>query len=212
MGSLLLSAVVPEGCEVYVVLDGTRVADQNQLVGVGVGRSRGAFSVEKWTAVLSPSYNWYFPRETVAFNLGSGHAGENVFTLTLGRHAWLELPKIRIVAVPLAGLQDACSRLGEHVLENAHVSRDRITGTISVPEARFLQFAVPFSPGWKACVDGKETPLMKSDVLYMGVMLDPGEHSVELRYTTPGLTAGCLLSALTLIACCIYTVKSRKKL
>ena len=210
MGRISFSADVPEDCEIYFVLDGARVADDNKVIGVGVGREQGDFSVEKWTAVLSPSYNWYFPRDTVVFNLGSGHAGENSFYLTLWRHAWLALDAVRIIAVPMTDYQTAVARLGKHVLENAVVGRDRITGTVTVPEKRILQFAVPYSPGWKAYTDGKETPIMQSDVLYMAVPVDAGSHTVELKYTTPWLTAGCILSVLTFIALCIYEVKTGK--
>ena len=210
MGSLSFSAAVPEDCEVYALLKGARPADRNKMIGAGVGRRRGDFSVEKWAAILSPDFNWYFPRDTVAFNLGYGHPGENTFTLTLWKKSCLALDEIRLVAVPMAAYPKTLDRLGEFVLEDAVVGRDRITGTVTVPDKRLLQFAVPFSAGWKAFVDGKETPVLQSDVLYMSVLLDPGAHTVELRYSTPGLAVGCLLSALTLLALCVCGRKRKK--
>ena len=54
--------------------------------------------------------------------------------------------------------------------------------------------AIPYSTGWKAAVDGKETKVYQANGMYMGVAVGKGSHKIELRYTTPGLTAGIFIS------------------
>lgn len=39
---------------------------------------------------------------------------------------------------------------------------------------------------------------MRCGGMYMGVALDAGEHHLELRYCTPGLKAGAVISAAAL--------------
>jgi len=56
-------------------------------------------------------------------------------------------------------------------------------------------------PGWTATVDGKPAPLVKADGAFLGVVVGPGDHQVELRYTEPAVaTAGRAVTAATLAA------------
>jgi hypothetical protein len=50
-------------------------------------------------------------------------------------------------------------------------------------------------PGWTATLDGEPAPLYFTNVAVRGVSLPAGRHRVELRYRTPGLTAGLWLSS-----------------
>lgn len=98
--------------------------------------------------------------------------------------------------------ENAARERAEHVLEDIVVGEDCITGTIAVPEQRILQLSVPYSSGWKAWVDGEEADLMKSDILYMALPLSAGKHTIILKYSTPCLSIGCIVSALTLLSLC----------
>ncbi len=57
------------------------------------------------------------------------------------------------------------------------------------------------TPGWTATLDGAPAPLYVTNVAVRGLALPAGHHRVELRYRTPGLTAGLWLSALGLLLC-----------
>jgi Bacterial membrane protein YfhO len=59
------------------------------------------------------------------------------------------------------------------------------------------------APGWTATLDGAPIPLYFANVAVRGVALPAGRHRVELRYRTPGLTAGLWLSALGLLLCAL---------
>ncbi|XHF30430.1 YfhO family protein [Corallococcus exercitus] len=50
-----------------------------------------------------------------------------------------------------------------------------------------------YQPGWRATVDGQDVPILPADVAVRAVAVPAGQHRVELRYRTPGLTAGLLL-------------------
>ena len=70
--------------------------------------------------------------------------------------------------------------------------------------------SVPYEPGWTATVDGEEVALAETfdpsattvrltDAV-IAFPLSAGTHTVTLRYRTPGLTLGCIISAISLLA------------
>ena len=53
-------------------------------------------------------------------------------------------------------------------------------------------------PGWSVSVNGRSGYVLRD--LVLGVELGPGEHEVEFSYRPPGLFAGVLIIAGTLVA------------
>ncbi|RKH60866.1 hypothetical protein D7X96_32780 [Corallococcus interemptor] len=54
-----------------------------------------------------------------------------------------------------------------------------------------------YQPGWRASVDGQDVLILPANVAVRAVPVPAGRHLVELRYRTPGLTAGLLVGALS---------------
>jgi uncharacterized membrane protein YfhO len=73
-----------------------------------------------------------------------------------------------------------------------------------------MQFAVPYSAGWSAFLDGERVETMRSDLLYTAIVLPAGRHEVELRYRTPCMREGLLVSLITLAAL-VYGAWHHKK-
>ncbi len=206
-GMITLTVDVPEDCEVYLTLRQIRligmipreVPKQGYVVTITAGREADGYSVKKRASVANINYRWPVLRDSVVYNLGYGYAGENRITLEFGNNADFSLGGIEVTAVPMSSYRENAEALGQYVLTSAKVGADRVTGSISVPEERILQFSIPYSDGWSAYVDGEKTELFRSDVMYLSVLIPPGEHDVELRYETPWLQIGVTLSAATLV-------------
>ena len=56
-----------------------------------------------------------------------------------------------------------------------------------------------YYPGWTATVNGRPAPIYRTNWIGMGVPVGAGESNVAMRFTTPGLWTGALLSAFSLI-------------
>jgi uncharacterized membrane protein YfhO len=54
-------------------------------------------------------------------------------------------------------------------------------------------------PGWKARVDGRETPVYPANVLGRAIALPPGARQVEFRYAPPFWGLGIAASLLSLV-------------
>lgn len=76
----------------------------------------------------------------------------------------------------------------------------------SRPSSEVVQAAVPGQggelvfarldwPGYKATIDGREVPVRTRDAGLVAIDLPPGEHRVELTFSSPGLQVGALIMA-----------------
>ncbi|HMG03857.1 MAG TPA: YfhO family protein [Chthoniobacterales bacterium] len=75
----------------------------------------------------------------------------------------------------------------------------KIEGSIRLEQKSVLVLQTPFDQGWRALQDGNAAPALKVDVGLLGVILDAGEHVVQLRYRTPFLTHGIALTVASLL-------------
>lgn len=80
-------------------------------------------------------------------------------------------------------------REGDHVLIRASAADDAV-----------LIISQDYLPGWRALLDGKECRLFSAYGFLTALYLPAGEHLVSLDYHPPGLTAGGIISALSLLA------------
>ena len=65
---------------------------------------------------------------------------------------------------------------------------------IDMQTAGKLVFSIPCEDGWTLFVDGKETDKELFLNSLIGVTLEAGSHEIELRYETPGLKEGAMIS------------------
>jgi hypothetical protein len=70
---------------------------------------------------------------------------------------------------------------------------------VSTPRAGVLLIAMPFDSGWAATVDGAPVELFRADYGLTAMLLPPGLHQIQLRYTVRGRSIGVSLSLAALI-------------
>ncbi len=71
---------------------------------------------------------------------------------------------------------------------------DRIELRVSTEAPGVLVLSEVYYPAWKAYVDDQPAPLYLANHVLRAVPVPPGEHRVELRYESPTLVAGLLIS------------------
>jgi hypothetical protein len=83
---------------------------------------------------------------------------------------------------------------------HAEVARDAVTVTVNAPTAGWLVVNEAWAPGWRATVNGVETPVRRANFLMRAVRVGAGAQRVVMTYAPPGdlpLRALALLSLLT---------------
>ncbi len=76
---------------------------------------------------------------------------------------------------------------------------ERITIDCASQGGRLLVLSDTWYPGWKAWVDGVESPLYRVNRIFRGVVLPRGVHRVEFRYLPRSFAAGRLISGIALV-------------
>ena len=72
--------------------------------------------------------------------------------------------------------------------------------TATSAHRRFLVISEVWHPGWTATVDGKPATLHRTNIALQGLWLDPGPHHVRLRFWPTGLSAGLIVTGVTICA------------
>ena len=98
---------------------------------------------------------------------------------------------------------------GTEILSVEKNGRVRLTARADRP--RTLVTTIPAEDGWAAYVDGKKTDTGRYLDTFLSLELAEGEHTVELRYTAPGLVPGATLGALAAAGLVLVIVWKRKR-
>ena len=79
-------------------------------------------------------------------------------------------------------------RLGQY-------NNDRLTYDYSATSNQFVVFSEVYYPrGWKAYIDGKETPIVKVNYVLRGLPVPAGKHAIELRFEPKSYVTGDTVS------------------
>ncbi|HZE12976.1 MAG TPA: YfhO family protein, partial [Chthoniobacterales bacterium] len=84
-------------------------------------------------------------------------------------------------------------------LDLTSFSQTRIEGKVALEHKSLLVIQTPYDPGWKAFQNGQTAAVVKVDGGLLGVALDGGQHTVELRYRTPFLGLGIAITACSIV-------------
>lgn len=196
-GTVELTFDAPEDCETFLIIEGIETD-----IETDASSERGGILVEsEWGRdegnIMNPRNNFYFQKKGLAFCLGSKPL--HGCRLTFERDGNYVYDRVRVVGIPLSRYRDDVSSRRAEALTDVRLSDDRIDGSIAVSGRRILQIAVPYSKGWRARVDGEERPVFLCGGMYMGIALEEGAHTIAMRYETPGLKMGMIISAAALV-------------
>lgn len=151
-------------------------------------------------------------RNDFIVNLGYSKKAAKSVTLTLHSRGVYTLSDLRVYCVPMAGYAKKVRALGETALENLALGDDTLSGTVTADTDKWLCVAVPYSIGWRATVDGADTPVRRTNDRYLGIAVPAGKHEIVFTYRRPFQRLGAALTAAGLLAAlAIILVEERKR-
>ena len=146
-------------------------------------------------------------REDYLFNFGYSENTRKKVVFKFERAGVYSFDEVSLVVQPVNMISEYVSDLSEDNMTDVKMTTNKISGNISLDEPKLLCFSLPYSEGWKCYVNGEEVETLKTNIMLTGVMLDKGEHDIELVYKTPYIDAGILISGVGVVmalAICLF--------
>lgn len=103
--------------------------------------------------------------------------------------------------------KDNKAEIGEFSL----IKDSHLTGSVKCQKKGLLFLAVPDQPGWTVFVDGEKQKKINADYGFIGVELAEGEHTVDVKYSIPGLSIGGIISIIGLVIYILGIYITRRK-
>jgi uncharacterized membrane protein YfhO len=150
-------------------------------------------------------------------NMGYSQEAKSYYTINFGAGTYT-YDSMEVLFQPLDGLDERLSEFTQNTLENLDLHKNpisfatnKVTGDINLEEPKIMLLSTPYLKGWTAYVDGKKTKLMRANTMFTALPLSEGYHEIELRYHTPGLFAGLILSVLGVVLAIVIKRKYDRK-
>lgn len=192
--------------EVYLYIKGLRYEEgYSTSFSYSCGEYKSSYSLH---GVENP---YYSGQKAYLFNLGYHKEAAGECKITFSDKDTLKFDDIQIFCQPMGNMSSYTDHLKENSLENVEVLTNCVRGTISLEERKLLVFSVPYQNGWTAYVDGQETEIQKANLMYMGIWLEPGEHTIELRYRMPGMRIGVCVSVIAFAVFLFLLLAARRR-
>lgn len=102
-------------------------------------------------------------------------------------------------------------KLSENMLQVDDYDDGYIHGTVYMPEGETLFTTIPYDEGWRVKLDGQEVEYYKAAGAFIGVDMEPGEHTIEFIYTPQGLYQGIVITIVSIILFMIYVMNNSNK-
>ncbi len=88
---------------------------------------------------------------------------------------------------------------------------NRLALRVNMKSPGILVLKNNYHSGWKAWIDGESVPVFKTNLIFQGVFLNQGEHTVELKFMPLSFQIGLTISVITIFILAFLYVKYRKE-
>ncbi len=98
------------------------------------------------------------------------------------------------------------AKLSQCILSNLQYNSQKITLSTNCPQEGFLAFSQVFYPGWNAYINNQKTQILKTNGIFSGLKLPPGNSEILIEYLPRSFKYGIYLSLISLLT--LVTINS----
>ena len=106
---------------------------------------------------------------------------------------------------------DRVSALAADPVEDITIDGNVVTAHTEPSGDRILCIALPYSIGWSATINGEPVEILEGNRMYMAIPIKAGYNEIELRYETPGIRIGAIISLASLLILAVMIPIRRKR-
>ena len=172
-------------------------------------------TAKKSFSILTEKFIRYNDRKDFLVNMYYSDDARKSMILTFPETGEYSYDDIQVMCQPMGNYEKQVSELGKDVMKNINIhannvyATSEVTGDIKLKHNKILSLSIPYSTGWTAYVDGRETKIMCANTMYMAIPVSAGSHHIELRYSTPGAVSGIGVSLTGLTLFLVIIVSGR---
>ncbi|WP_101773342.1 YfhO family protein [Peptostreptococcus faecalis] len=153
--------------------------------------------------------NWYLGEKDVIANLGYHNKGTRSIMINIPESGSFNMDDIELECIPASDISENSRKLAQRHLEGVEISNNGFKGSINNTENGLMFVSIPYSEGWKAVVDGKDTKIHTANTGFMAINIKPGKHKVVFEYNRPWQNYGIYVSVLGVLLLIAYLVLRR---
>jgi uncharacterized membrane protein YfhO len=153
----------------------------------------------KYINVRSKYHSSYFGKENYLINAGYSSTGTNKITITFPKEDTFSYSSIDVYSIDMNHYKTQIEALNKSSLRNIKQNNNSIQGDVTLDKKGVMALSIPYSKGWSAYVDGNKTDLLRGNLMYTALPLEAGEHHIVLKYETPYLKVGCIISGIAFL-------------
>lgn len=163
------------------------------------------------------NYRYASGQSDYVINLGYSEEALTSCTIWMDAAGSLTFDDFYIYCQPMDNTEKYTENLTQNVLEDIVIDTNRVSGTISLDEDKYLVLSIPYQNGWTAYVDGQQAELSRANYMYVALELDAGEHTIELNFEIPAVKYALAIMAASVVlftGLCLVTFirgKAKKK-
>lgn len=204
-----------ENSETYLNLENLNFTGENKETTstyLYIGSASG--EIQKSLNFFAPNNRWYNNRHDFLVNISYSEDARTSIAITFSESGIYSFDKLSVICQSMESYAEQVNALKQDVLEHVEIETNEIRGDISLDTNKILCLSIPYSSGWTAYVDGKETELLQANTMYMALPLSAGMHDIHLVYQMPGEDIAMIFSLIgvcLLVGVIIWRKKSKKK-
>lgn len=100
--------------------------------------------------------------------------------------------------------------LKEKTLNITKKEKNYLKGNIEVDDDSVLFLSIPYEAGWNIYIDGKKIEYFKLYDTFIGLNLKKGKHVITMKFFSPGISEGIILSIIGVLISIIIYKKNNK--
>lgn len=163
---------------VYIIVDNGKIKYHQRIAGKGVQTFSGIYDY--------------------VYDLGVADSDNMTVTIACDSNSEFDLTSFSAYGYDLTDFGAKCADLADEHMTDYKFDGNRLTGKVNMTNAGRVFLSIPNVAGWTAKVDGVEVKIDTTNVAFMSLKLDAGEHTIELNYRTPYLKQGGYISVVGL--------------
>ena len=210
-GTISINVDILKNTELYVYIDNIDFNNKEQdTYNVGVRALYNDVEISNRTlGLLNNRSHMYGGKHNWLINLGIIKNDVNRVVFDFYSEGHYTLDGIHIYAKPVSEIEENIINV-PNIAKNVIICDNKIDYDIVDDSYNYMMISVPYSSGWKAYVDGERREIRICDDAFMLLNLKPGDKHVELKYTTPGLLPGLMISIASIFIYIIVLIKQKK--